>query len=418
MGLSMDEHTTGSEHTPATDADIRILLVDDEEDLIATLERHLVRKGSFPRESVFTASGGKAAIEMFNKAHPDIVVTDLRMPDLSGHEVIEAIRQQSADTEIVVMTAYADLQSTTSLFKWNVSEFIQKPFDFEQVRKFLEKIKARIDLKRQNAFLTRRLFQAEKLSSIGLLSSGVAHEINNPNAFVKGNLEIIQAYTNKFIGLPPEKEQAPETVQAALQTMKEIAVCAKAAIRGTDRITLITSSLLRYCRNAPHSRESISVGAAIQDSLEILHYRTKMHELMVTCPEDLPFVFGNAAELVEVFPNLIVNAIDAIEERLGKSESGKLQIEARNEPSTEQVIVEITDNGAGIPAQIAEKLFDPFFTTKPIGKGTGLGLSIVKGIVESHGATITFESQVNQGTKCLLKFPWAAKERARNGTRI
>lgn len=372
---------------------LSILLVEDEEGLLEILRDSLVSAGVFAHGEILTAENGLQGLEVFQKAHPQIVLTDLQMPKMNGQKMIEAIRALDAEVEIVVMTGFADLDIAIKMFQYNVAEFFSKPFRPEVLCRSVSKIKKQILVRQQNKILTQRLHQAEKLSSIGLLASGIAHEINNPNAYLKGNIEIILKYAERF-----EEAKAPEV-------MKEIAVSARAALNGSERITKIISALLHSSRNTGGQRGRVRVSDILNDALTLTQYRTKKHKIELKCPPALRSVEGNATELSQVFMNLIVNAMDAIEERFPDGGQGKLDITVTESLENNRQRIHFLDNGNGISEEYLVKIFDPFFSTKPINKGTGLGLSICKGIVESHNGDLIARSLPEQGAEFVITLP-------------
>jgi PAS domain S-box-containing protein len=244
----------------------------------------------------------------------------------------------------------------------------------------LENVSSRVKLEES-------LQQSEKLSSIGLLAAGVAHEVNTP-------LTGVSSYTQMLLGMIPETDPK----HALLEKMQ----------RQTDRATNIVGNLLNFSRtgNAIESAE-IDVNKLLDDTLQLLEPQMRKSNISVTknYAEISPIVFGNAGKLQQIFTNLIMNARDAM------FAGGTITLKTELNQSSE-VRIEVTDTGEGISPENLNKIFDPFFTTKGVGNGTGLGLAVTYGIVQEHAGTINVRSN-EDGTMFTLVFPSAATQRHR-----
>lgn len=227
---------------------------------------------------------------------------------------------------------------------------------------------------------TQRMIQSEKMASLGMLSAGVAHEINNPLNFIKGGVEILEN------GLKDEKALKfdPNT---SINVIRE----------GLNRATAIVSSLNHFSRSNQKMDEKCHIHEILNNSLVMLQPRLK-HKIKVQKdfdPTDL-IVIGNEGKLHQAFLNIISNAEQAIPEK------GTITVKTRNFP--DKITVEIVDDGQGISEENLQKISDPFFTTKPVGKGTGLGLSITYQIIEDHKGSIEVQSEVGKGSQFILSF--------------
>ena len=234
-----------------------------------------------------------------------------------------------------------------------------------------------------------QLVQAGKLATLGELTTGVAHELNNPlnntGLFVGNALDLIE------LGAADKGQIVRELRQAMQQVSKA---------------TQIISHLRTFGRAAPVSREPISLKPVIERALSLVQEQLRLHEIEVTLdlgPEEA-VVVGNPIQLEQVFINLLTNARDAVADSLRKA----IRISA----SVGSAAVEIAfvDTGHGIPSGLERRIFDPFFTTKEVGKGTGLGLSITYGIVKEHGGTISVASTPGEGATFLIHLPLAGPD--------
>jgi PAS domain S-box-containing protein len=223
---------------------------------------------------------------------------------------------------------------------------------------------------------------ADRMSSLGRLASGVAHEINNPLAYVMLNLEFLARRLGELADVAPPS--AHEAMVAAVQHSRE----------GTERMRQIVRALSDFGRGDEERVGAVDVNRVLESAVEIAAMQLR-HRTRVTRHYD-PAVFAraNAFRLGQVFVNLLVNAADALREGDATNEI-QLTTRVRADGS---VAVEVRDNGRGIPRSVIARIFDPFFTTKPIGKGTGLGLSVCHSIVTSFGGAILCESEEGRGT--------------------
>ncbi|MEM8641587.1 MAG: ATP-binding protein [Cyanobacteria bacterium P01_G01_bin.54] len=270
-----------------------------------------------------------------------------------------------------------------------------------------------------------QLIQNEKMSSIGQLVAGIAHEVNNPINFIYGNLTHANNYSQDLLDLislyqkhypAPNQEIEAALIDADVDFIKKDFPELLSSMRmGSQRVKEIVLSFRNFSRLDEAQHKSVDLHEGIDNTLIILRNRIKpqpeQQEIKITKEYgELPLVDCYPAQLNQVFMNLIVNAIDALED-LRKPNSGhrpevKIKTAYQANSTIPQVCIRITDNGMGIPEQVKMQIFDPFFTTKPIGKGTGLGLSIsYKIITEMHQGSIHCASEPGQGTIFEIKIP-------------
>ena len=232
-----------------------------------------------------------------------------------------------------------------------------------------------------------QLLHAEKLSSIGVLAAGVAHEINNPLTSVAGYAEALQ---RRF-----RDDQALAGDQRLLEFPKYLEII----VREVYRCKGIIDNLLSFSRRSDGSFGRVDLNAIISEVLELV--RHKERDANITLQENLlaplPPVQGDASALRQVFLNLVMNALQAIEE------SGLVRIET--DCTGNEVSARVIDNGSGIAPDMLDQIWNPFFTTKVVGKGQGLGLAVTYDIIEKHKGTIEVTSQVGVGTEFIVKFP-------------
>lgn len=226
-----------------------------------------------------------------------------------------------------------------------------------------------------------QLIQGEKMSSLGVLTTGIAHEINNPLNYIKGGYVGLKDYFDDH----GSKDESSTSI--LLHSINE----------GVERATKIVKGLNDFSRDNSNYNEDCDVNAIIDNCLVILQnqFKNKIEIIKDYYPDAL-IINGNVGKLHQVFINILSNSIHAIEE------NGIIEIETKTKGK--QVVVSIRDNGFGMSKEIEKQIMDPFFTTKEPGKGTGLGLSISYSIIKEHQGSIEFESELNKGTKAILKF--------------
>ncbi|PSB21358.1 hypothetical protein C7B76_05255 [filamentous cyanobacterium CCP2] len=274
-----------------------------------------------------------------------------------------------------------------------------------------------------------QMIQSEKMSSLGQLVAGVAHEINNPVNFIYGNLNHANEYTQDVLNLlklyqkhypDPDAEILAEAETIDLEfIMEDLPKLLSSMKVGADRIQKIVWSLRTFSRMDEAAFKAVNLHEGIDSTLMILQNRLKARperpaiEIIKEYGQ-LPLVECYAGQLNQVFMNILSNAIDAMEEAIGEQGAALLnhsavlppQICIRTEVQNDRAVIHITDTGPGMPEAVRQRIFDPFFTTKPVGKGTGMGMSISYQIVtEKHGGTLQCISAPGKGTKFVIEIP-------------
>jgi C4-dicarboxylate-specific signal transduction histidine kinase len=229
-----------------------------------------------------------------------------------------------------------------------------------------------------------QLIQAGKLATLGELTTGVAHELNNP----LNNIGL-------FVG------NAVDLIELAVTDKRRIVGELDHAMRQVRKATAIISHLRTFGRAAPATREPVSLKHVIERALSLMQEQLRLREIEVTVDlgTEEPIVLGNSIQLEQVFINLLTNARDAVADSVGKA------IHISSSVGSAAADIEFADTGHGIPPGLEQRIFDPFFTTKEVGKGTGLGLSIAYGIIKEHGGTISVVSRSGEGATFFIHLP-------------
>jgi two-component system NtrC family sensor kinase len=351
------------------------------------------------------------------------------------HEQINRLERQVRSLEKKLKRSQADRRlleennaRTESLLKRVIEELKASKQALEERGQALEKL-----LTELKATQTQ-LIESEKMSALGILVAGVAHEINNPVSFIYGNLSYAETYAQNLLKLVDAYQEAyPEPPDVIQKLTTEIELdflredyhsLLQSMTVGAQRIYDIVGALRTFSRLDQTDHKEADLHAGLDSTLNILGHRLKPNQhhdgiALVKHYGNLPRVQCYPGKLNQVFMNILSNAIDALETALGvegwtavcatqRLQNPTITLETTVENA--KVVIRISDNGPGIPAQVMQKVFDPFFTTKPMGKGTGLGLSIsYQIIVEQHRGKLLCNADEN-GTTFTIELPLATSQ--------
>ena len=281
------------------------------------------------------------------------------------------------------------------------------------IRKGRELARALAELKQTQAMLVHQ----EKMASLGQMTAGIAHEINNPIAYVMNNESLLQRDFDNLLAFINTLGEAMSEIASLsgrihsqiLQKAEEIglehlaeAIPRKIAanIEGLERVKRIVLDLRNFSRLDEAEQKPSNIAEGVRSTLRFLGPLMQEHDVRVeTELAELPPVMCSPGPLNQAIQNIIVNAIQA-------SRPGQV-VRVATSRNQDRYCISVTDDGAGIPAEHQSRIFDPFFTTKPVGSGTGLGLSIAHRVVTAHHGQIEIESGINQGTTVRIVLPWS-----------
>jgi signal transduction histidine kinase len=375
-----------------------VLIADDESDMRNFLDSEL--RGHFRLHEV---GDGVQALEAAVRLRPDVILLDMMMPEKDGLEVCRELRErpETQNIPILMLTARVDEETKLAALSSGANDFLLKPFSttelYVRVRNLVAAHQLQKRLARQNELLTgalqqlkemqSQLVQVEKLTSLGRLSAGIIHEINNPLNFVATG---VYALRSKQRLLATDEQDGYREI---LDDIEE----------GITRVRNIVSDLRTFTFPNAAPTDEVRLADTVEVAFRFLsHECSKSIRVVRDVPNTL-IVNANRNKLVQVLVNLLQNALDALKAK--KFESGTPEIEVRGEENPGEVRLRLRDNGMGIETAILDRIFDPFFTTKEVGQGMGLGLSISYRIVEDAGGRIEVRSHPGDFTEFTLIFP-------------
>ncbi len=298
----------------------------------------------------------------------------------------------TADERVFAVTTLPVLGTTTVavLFAKEVTEERQQARQLRDLGQEREATNAELTSTLDRLRTTQaQLVQSEKLSAIGQLVAGVAHELNNPLTSIIGYAQLVHEEIGAHPEIGPASTGLTEDVGRILSE--------------SERAARIVRNLLTFARRQTSDRTRCDIADLCARVVALRSYdlRLKSVELVLKCAADLPPVFGDGGQIQQALLNLVLNAEQAVKD----SPSPRLELVATAEPSCGTVLVEVRDNGHGVDPANLQRVFDPFFTTRGVGEGTGLGLSIVYGIVRDHGGQIWVESELEKRTSFFIRLP-------------
>ena len=402
-----------------------VLVADDEEIVRIYVEDILFNEGYL----VLGASNGREAITAVSTGFFDIVFTDINMPFVSGLEVLKHIKDNNISVDVIVITGYASVKSASEAIHRGAYDYITKPFsganevinaaERAMQHRLLIKSNEKLvqQMKESNLKLTmytaeleealnsleeknNALIKAERMATLGVLVAGLAHEINNPTTFIRGNIQTLKKFwtiiNEKLLLIPDVDSDA-----RFKYIIEETPILLKDMLVGTERIAKITRGLRAFARvdGASEKMDTCSINDIIDGALAIVANRLSDGIVLDKKIDKVPLLVASLQQMIQVVVNLMLNALDAVE-----NQSIKL-ISIRAYDNGDDICVEVVDNGEGIPKKIQDKIFDPFFTTKSVDRGTGLGLSLSEGIVSVHGGYLKLISSDCNGSTFELALP-------------
>ena len=383
----------------------KLLVIDDERPILEMLKLLLSSEGY----DVLMAENGKEGLEIFEKEGGEInlVITDIKMPEIDGLEVLHRIKAIDKDTEVIVVTGHGDIDFAIAALKYGASDFINKPIRFEALILALERAKQKIAMSRQLKDYTKNLekkieertlelrqaqeelMENERLATIGETVAGLAHYIKNILTGLRGGMYMVD------VGMAKEK---PRMLQDGWGMVH----------RNIEKVSDLVLDLLKYSKDRIPEPTLFNPNEVVSEGIELMREKANQHGVKLSTDLDpnLKEVFLDQNGINDVLLNLISNGIDACLYDTNTSKVWEVTVKTRLETdaqSGEVILFQVIDNGAGMTDEVKSKLFSRFFSTKA-GRGTGLGLLITQKIVNEQGGEISVESDVGRGTTFSVRF--------------
>ncbi|MCX5703590.1 MAG: response regulator [Candidatus Omnitrophica bacterium] len=385
----------------------RILVIDDDKAILESLSLFLSKNGF----EVVTAKDGEEGLAIFKGSDINIVLVDVRLPGISGLEVLKEIKELNEDCLVIAITGRDSLGDALQAIGLGAYDYLTKPFSAienvamvcrrglehyyrnQQKKNMIETLKRLngelLDKSSQLELAQAQLVQSAKLAAMGEFGAGVAHELNQPLTGITIYMESIKK--KQAINADPEILDIIEKVKNQLK-----------------RMSGVVDNLRTFARDAKPHYEELDINQPLLDGFNLLRQQMLDHgiDAQIRLRENLPRVKGDVNRLQQVFINIIANAKDALSE-MEQGADKRVLVESKLSCGGRMVEVRIEDNGPGMDKDVQTRIFDPFFTTKQEGKGTGLGLSISYGIVKDHHGCISLNSNPGKGASFSIFLPSA-----------
>jgi signal transduction histidine kinase len=375
-----------------------ILVADDEPDMLRFLKSQLS-----PHYHILEAVDGQQAVEKASQFLPDVVLLDMMMPEKDGLQTCREIRAHTPtqNVPIILLTARADEETKLSALSAGASDFLAKPFSTTElhvrIKNLVESHQFQRKVSKQNQVLEStieqlketetQLVQSEKLASLGRMSAGIIHEINNPLNFATTGL-----FTLRNKGKYLAKEQQEEY----LEILKDVE-------DGLVRVKNIVSDLRMFTHPETEGRDQVELSEIVSASLRFLSNEWKDKVQIHQTLTEHQTVWANKNRLIHVVVNLLQNSLDALKAKTFENEKPSVWIEGRSQAGKSVLVVR--DNGIGIDNEHLDKIFDPFYTTKDVGEGMGLGLAICYRIIQEYDGRISVRTEPGKFCEFTLEFP-------------
>ena len=375
---------------PNRDDQVRLLAVDDEAAFLQTLIKRLERRGFF---SCGVGTGAEALAHL-EKRKVDVVLLDVRLPDINGLDVLTAIKARMPRIEVILLTGQAVTGDGVEGMRRGAFDYLSKPLEIEhlvgKIRQAWQKIQWEQEREKEAEFRSRmqeQMAATERLAALGTLAAGVAHEINNPLAIIND-----AAGWLKLVLRRPHLDALAEKAdfEKGLGKIEQSVARARA----------ITHQLLGFVRRPESVLSEVDMDRLVEESIQMVRREAETKGVrMARCRHDSASVriWIDPYPLRQVLINLLTNAVHATDP------GGEVTVFV--EEIGDELLVTVRDNGPGIPQEILGRVFEPFYTTKPPGTGTGLGLFVSKGIVEKMGGALTVSSRLGYGTSACIRLP-------------
>jgi len=379
--------------------------------------------------AVDVAGDGAAGLAQYAANHYDAVIVDQTMPGLSGLDVIRAMAATGPLPPTIMVTGTGNEQIAVEAMKLGVSDYLVKDLEGGFVNVLPLVIGRTIEQRRtlaEKQRMERELGQAQKLKAIGQLAAGIAHEINTPTQYIGDNTRFLQnaftdistlldAYDRLFQAV--EKDTVTDELIDEVEAKQrgadlgylnaEIPQAIRQSLEGVQHVAGIVGAIKEFSHPRSGQQQAVDLNHAIEGAITLCRNEWRYTAQVVTdFDSDLPLVSCLPSDINRAVVNLVINAAHAVADATRNEPGRKREIIVRSRRDGDWAEIRVEDSGTGIPEEIRERIFEPFFTTKDVGQGSGQGLALTRAaIVEKHGGTIHFETQVGRGTTFIVRLP-------------
>ncbi|MBU1194879.1 MAG: response regulator [Proteobacteria bacterium] len=368
---------------------IHILLVDDEDGFREAIGKRLTKRGL----SVSQAPDGMTGLEMLEKTPVDVVILDVKMPGLSGIDTLREIKRRHAHIQIILLTGNAAITDGIAGIKAGAFDYLTKPVEIDHLLNKIQQAAGIIRMEQEKQKeaeyrdrLEKKMIDTDRLAALGTMSTGVAHEINNPLAIISEATGVIKQMT-----LLPEMDSFSRKT-AMLTAIEKI----ENSIKRARKITL---QLLGHVKKQESQIGKLNLKDLLQETLSLLQKELEDKNIKIhwELETDATTIESDTYQIRQVLINLLSNAIHAV------GQKGIITLSCRHDNNG--ILMGVKDDGIGISPKNIGKIFDPFFTTKSFDEGTGLGLFVAHKIIQTLGGEIRVESTPGKGSCFYVRLP-------------
>ncbi len=409
----------------------KLLVVDDEPQILRMLTS-LLEKLSY---CVQSAGSGEEGLKILEKESADILITDIQMPGMDGIELMKRARSLDPDLQIMIVSAYGDIKTAIAAMKYGPFNYLQKPFQIEEVdmsvsqgmervrlirevrqkqeqlersnEQLRKEMAERIQAEKERDLHRQQLIQAEKMASLGILVSGIAHEINNPNNFITMNTPILARAWQSIVPVLDRDAAEKGDFDAGgipwSQMRENVPALFSGISEGSLRIQRIVRDLREFARmDTENRKEAVDINRVVSSAVTLAGslIRKSTSCFSMDLAENLPEIRGNFQKLEQVAVSLIQNACQSLQ-----THENAIRISTSFHEDRQKIEVRVADEGIGVAEKDIPRILDPFFTTRRDKGGTGLGLSVSATIVQEHGGEIDVQSREGEGTVFRVFLP-------------
>jgi signal transduction histidine kinase len=370
-------------------AQLSILLVEDDAVDRLKVQRGLERRGVGP-DRLIVAENLARARQWLDRHQPTAAVVDWTLPDGDALDFLDYLERKAIQLPVVVLTGHEDDGRARQALKQGAQDYLTK--GAYTLDSLVRSIRYAVERKRAEEYRVR-LQHADRLVSLGNLAAGICHEINNPMSWLLANMGFLREQLERLSG--GVEPSARPRIEDCLEMIHE-------SETGLQRIAKTASALRDYARLNSERSEAVDVNEVLRTAARIADHEVRHRaEIELELAEDLPRFAGDPAGLQQVFVNLALNAVQAIDAQPEATH----RIRLRSERLGGSLLVSIEDSGPGIPRRIRDQVFAPFFTTRSEQQGTGLGLPIAREIITQYGGSLTLEDSGLGGARFQIRLP-------------